>query len=486
MKKLLSILLTALLLTSSFISCANNEPEAQSQDGNPGMVSAEPAETTVETEASYVDTLGEKDFDGASYVVVVSQQGTVPAFAEELTGEVVNDALYKRDLEASNNYNVVIEYPETADSPSTANNISNCVLAGDYYCDLYMDALSDGANYMGSTFRKGALYNLLEVPYLRLDQKWWSELLYDKLQYKGKMFFTSGDIATASYYAPSCTFMNLGVANSFNIDATEIYNLVYENAWTLDEMMKRTAGIQTDLNGDGVMKTADDLYGVVSATVELTSTQICVGAGIRYCDIDEDGNMVVNLNTEQVLNTIDKLRQCFCEVKSGDDWGPIFDVFKIDRELFLIHFVETSIKCRDMESDFSILPMPKYDADQASYMSYTNPHTHSYVAIPLIQEDIERTGFLTEVLEYLSVDLVRPTIYDVTLKGKVSRDQDCQAMLDIIFNTTYIDFNTLCNFGGSTQTVCNALFGGADFVSAYEKNEKRLTKELEKVASLFE
>jgi len=138
-----------------------------------------------------------------------------------------------------------------------------------------------------------------------------------------------------------------------------------------------------------------------------------------------------------------------------------------------------------MESDFLILPMAKYAAEQESYRTYTNPYNHAYVAIPLIQADIDRTGFITEALEYLSVEMVRPTIYDQTLKNKVSRDSDSAAMLDIIFDTTYVDFNTLNMFGGSPTVLNNALFADGDFVSEYKKIEQVINKELEEYVTFF-
>ena len=485
MKRILSLALASLIAASCFASCG------QAGDGSPEngpneAVQTQAAETAEETEPYYLDTLGQRNFGGEKYIITVSQAGDLPCFAVELTGDVVNDAIYNRDRAVEAAYNIIIDTHEVPEGPQTAIDITNSTLAGDFYSDLFMDCLSDGKNYMGYAFQHGVLYNLLDVPYLSLDQSWWSSLLYDKLQYNGRMFFTSGDIATPSYTSPSCLFMDLQVAENSSVSENEIYKLVYDGAWTIDEVMKRTQGLKRDLNGDGVIQPADDAYGITSANIWLTSNQICVGAGIKYCEKDGGGRLTVELNNEKTLAVIEKLRQCFCEVTSKDDWSPIFETFKNDTILFLVHFVGTSISYRDMDSDFTILPMPKYDAAQESYMSYTNPHSHSYLAIPLIQKDIERTGFVTEVLEYMSVENVRPTIYDVTYKGKVSRNDDNARMLDIIFDTTYIDFNALCNLGGSTQILCDALFAGKEFVSAYEKKADSINKQLKALMALFE
>ena len=97
MKKTLALLLALLMAASALLSCAQNNPES----GNTGSETTFSAggETTVEeeTEPSYLETLGKKDFGGATFVIVASQQGTIPAFATEITGEAVNDAFYKRN-----------------------------------------------------------------------------------------------------------------------------------------------------------------------------------------------------------------------------------------------------------------------------------------------------------------------------------------------------------------------------------------------------
>lgn len=262
----------------------------------------------------------------------------------------------------------------------------------------------------------------------------------------------------------------------------DIYRLIYEGKWTLDEMIKAKINVPNDLNGDGKMSPADDMYGVGSANVTLTSTQIVIGAGLKMSEIDENGDVVINLNTEKNINILEKLKQCYNEVKPSDDWGPLMgEAFTSDRELFSVNWVGSANNFREMKSDFAILPMPKYDESQEAYMSYINPHTHSFVAVPRIQSDIEKTGFILEAMEYMSVEQIRPAVYDITLKGKCARNPDSQAMLDIVFNATYTDINAICDIGSSATLINSVLFGDKDLASGYEKSKILIDQSLEKM-----
>ena len=103
MKKTLAMILVGLLLSSGLISCSQDETTLETD------TTQNPDEIT-NAETSYLDTLGTKDFSGASFAILTNGQGSMPAFAEYLTGDPVNDALYYRDVAVSEAYNIVIEY----------------------------------------------------------------------------------------------------------------------------------------------------------------------------------------------------------------------------------------------------------------------------------------------------------------------------------------------------------------------------------------
>lgn len=484
MKHTFSLLLSVLLLTMT----------ACSDSGKTAAETPKAAETVPNTaeetaaEPSYIDTLGEKDFGGAEYVVIVPHQipDLMHPAVTEMTGEPVNDAFFQRDLAIQDRYNITIRYPEY-DNTNAHTAIVKSVLAGDTISDIYIGPLCEGGSQMGYAFQRGALHNLKDVPYLQLDQKWWSSLMYEKLSYNGKIFFTSGDMAGYTFMAPSCVFMNLKVAADNDIDAGTVYQLVFDNKWTLDELGTRAEGLHKDVNGDGKITPDADSYGVINATINLTCEELLVGAGMEMSGIDENGELTVDLNSERILGIIEKVRKYFCETNASDDLDLLLkNSFCEDRTLFAVHFVSSSInKYRDMKSDYVILPMPKYDEAQKSYMSYVNPFCHCFIAVPLVQDDLEKTGFITEVMEYMTVESVRPMIYDVTLKEKIARNTDTQAVLDIIYNTTYTDFNAIFNFGGTIDLLDKAVFQNKDYASGYAKIEEKAAKAIDKITALF-
>ena len=118
-------------------------------------------------------------------------------------------------------------------------------------------------------------------------------------------------------------------------------------------------------------------------------------------------------------------------------------MFRENRALFWIELIYGVLQQRDMDADFGLLPMPKYDEKQEQYASYIHTINSSAVAVPITNSDADLTGRILEDRAYQSGLIVRPAYYDVTLKGKVSRDNDSGDMLDIIYYNVKLDMAVL-------------------------------------------
>ena len=66
--------------------------------------------------------------------------------------------------------------------------------------------------------------------------------------------------------------------------------------------------------------------------------------------------------------------------------------------------------------------------------------------MPITNTEDDLAGRLIEDMAYQSSITVRPAYYDVTLKGKVSRDNDSGDMLDIIYANKCFDIGYVGNW----------------------------------------
>ena len=110
--KRIAYFLMAVLTVASVVSCAD---QATTDNGTVTKSDdAVAAETDAVTEEpSLLDSLGEKDLGGLTYTIFdcnqhPDKQVNIPG--EEMTGDVVNDALLTRDLYLEETYNCAIEY----------------------------------------------------------------------------------------------------------------------------------------------------------------------------------------------------------------------------------------------------------------------------------------------------------------------------------------------------------------------------------------
>jgi len=128
-----------------------------------------------------------------------------------------------------------------------------------------------------------------------------------------------------------------------------------------------------------------------------------------------------------------------------------------------------------MESEYGILPMPKWDEKQETYVSFLNAWGSGFVAIPQ-NADIEKSAFITEAMAYAGHEYLRDPVYEISFKAKGTRDAESERMIDIIFETSYMDLNGIYNFGGSYEIVRDVIIEKKPLISSYESRETAIQK----------
>ena len=162
--KRIAYFLMAVLTLASVVSCADQS------SGDNGVVTDAAKNTGAVTDAvteepSLLDSLGEKDLGGMVYTIFDCNQHpdlqiNIPG--EEMTGDVVNDALLTRDLYLEETYNCEIEYYQE----DAVSKLKTMVSAGDDEWQMIIHPLAG----LTSQATGGYLANMCDMPYMEMDK----------------------------------------------------------------------------------------------------------------------------------------------------------------------------------------------------------------------------------------------------------------------------------------------------------------------------
>ncbi len=161
-------------------------------------------------------------------------------------------------------------------------------------------------------------------------------------------------------------------------------------------------------------------------------------------------------------------------------------MFSDDRALFAsqtFYFLE---EFRDIESDFGIIPYPKYDASQSDY--YSRVEGGCKVAIvPVTNRNPENAGALLESMASFGYNNIVPEYYEVALKRRDSRDSESQDMLDLIFASRRYDLADTLWCNEIRDGIFTPMFTNneRDLTSEFAKREKSLSKMIQRAISSF-
>ena len=467
-KKIIAVLLAMSLLAVILTACQSDDAP---QTNNPAEILEENGFTEVDPEPSHWDILGERNFAGATFTILdandyIGMAITIDTFAEEMTGEPINDAMYHRDRFIESKYNVAIEYVQMPGSYAGLRVVENSFRAGYHVYDMVISRVLGGG--FEAFAPRGIFHNLADAPYLSLQSPWWSKMVHDNLSFNNQLYFTLGDIVPSSYLAPAAMYVNKRLLDDFGIEQN-LYDLVFDGKWTLDVLETITRDIDADLNNDGVMHAHDDFFGVIPLAD--IGHFFAVGVGIPMSTV-ENGSISIDWGSPRNIQRFNRLTDFFESRQRPIIPGlhdHILGTFRGGRALFLTHSLESGMLfLRDMEDPYGILPMPKFDEHQENYISFISAWVNAFVAIPA-SANIDKAAFLMEAMGYGGYQIIRPSMYEVTLQYKVSRDSESARAIDIIIESTYLDLNGVYNFGGSIGVLLGVLAGEMQLVSELER-----------------
>ncbi len=489
MKRTLSILL--LLLTAAGVaSCGNDSAKTDettaSADGAVTQTVTETAEPTVK------DNVPDLDYGGETFTMFIrtEDQAKPEFYVTEETGDIVADAIYQRNLAVSERLNVNFAYVENTSDYSTRTSwpkiITSSIMAGDGAFDLAAGYSMAMANLASA----GMLYNMLDTTYLDFTQPWWSDSLMNESLVKGKLYFASGDISTWMILYTYGTVFNKTMLKNFDLE--DPYQLVEEGKWTIDKMMDMSKGLYKDLNGDG-KRDIGDQFGYAASNIY--SDVFYFSAGLKTTASTEDGVVMSDdFSSEKTVSLIDKLCQ-FLNVSDDAvhlnalDSSVLYN-FDSGNTLFAnieLQYAYTTL--RDVDFEYGILPIPKYDEAQENYYTVTSfPYT--LYGIPLDAKDSDMSSAVTECLASESYNRVVPALFEVALKVKYSMDTEDAKMYDILRGGVVFDLGRIFNDSLSGETY--SLFRGAvssktnTWASTCAKKVTALDKRLVKLFEKFE
>ena len=493
MKKFIAVIILSAMVLTIMVSCGDDKQNTE----KPGENNADiPAGETDQNQSGGADAaneriepeLPEKDFEGYEFTFYahkidyagdwVGDGDPREIVSDEETGDPIEDSVYRRNRAIEGKYNINIKMITSSDNVGALRRVVN---AGD---SIYDAAVIFNNNVPG-VVTNNLLVNVDHLPYIDLSRPWWDPAV-KSMSIANQNYLMAGDLLILDNEATSALLFNKDLMGNFGIELP--YKLVNEGKWTMDAMNEIIKDTAEDLDGNGVMG-PEDRWGFVVGTDTLHSLFVSGGGALAIKDNDDIP--FINFTSPRNLAVIEKAMDLMynpeyvVNVHNRTEYSPNA-MFEENRVLFFWMRMRVVEFFRGMESNFGIVPMPKYEETQENYYSVVNPYTGVMLGIPKSAEDLDRVSIIIEALSAESRYTLQPAYYDLALQRKYVRDDESGEMLDIIFNSRVYDIGSVYSFGNVFLDFIELSRNqNRNVMSYYESRITRMESDIEKVVKNF-
>lgn len=365
--------------------------------------------------------------------------------SETLTGEIVSDAIFLRNMTLQDRIGITQKFIPCLGNASNATAwqqyIMRDVAAG-------MGEFDVAAGYslaMASSSTQGVFKNLLDSRFdkLNLENPWWMIDLTREATICDRLFFVSGDISLNATYMMYACYINQDMISAPGLE--NVPTLVLNGEWTYDKMIQMSSGVYSDLNNNKA-KDLGDVFGYMTSGIHTDPWFYGSGATILE---NKNGTLEVSatLNCDAAAMSLDKAASLLWKSNDGlytTSTSHQVAEFAAGRLLFMTDYIDATLDLDGSNVKYCVVPFPKYSIDQADYVTVMgNPFTLFSVSQCNQDEDLSMFSVYLEVLAHESYQQLTPAAYERSFKSRYNAEDEQKQMFSIIRESIQIDAGRL-------------------------------------------
>ena len=453
---------------------SSDSVSAAVSDGGTEENAFDPADTSADGRTHFADIIEAKDFGG--WTMAVGNTKNDPGYtfvAEEMTGEVLNDAIYERNQRIETKYDITI----TENTEGGTSHLKGQVKAGTNDIAMYFILLDGAASYVID----GYIRSVSSMPYIDLTMPYWDQGSQKTLAFNNILYFGLNDTCFNHYESMATLFYNGSIITDYDLE--DPYQLFLEDRWTIDAMRAMMETVSDDLNGDGQFKIKNDRFGFAGRNFENLPWLYASDTNLLAYD-ETTGGYRYNLDAEKVIEVGEKIvplvnNETIASV--GTDYAV--ESFMEGRVLFMGHQLNTFRSLRTADDDYGIICFPGVTGSRETCQVYVqNPYT---IMIPstCLGDDADRLGLVLEAWAADSYDQLIVPYFEYAVIGKGTRDENSANMLRIMREIRAYDLCYALDAKVGIEGWNVALKKGNGFASNHKKFQSKVEKKTDKAVA---
>ena len=456
MKRILALILACLMLATMFISCAKDEPVDDNNEYVP------PKDDPYEKD----DLPSTLNYGGETITMLYWSDNLHKDEFEitEPSDDMVANASYKRNRTVEQRLKIKFEYVST---PGNTNNTQAFVQF------LDRDVFSGACEYdifgcygltTASCATAGLCNDLKSYEYLDFHKPWWPERLEEEATINRKLYFASGDIATSYLYEMYMIYYNTDMITEYKFD-TDPLTYAINGTWTWDKFYTYCAAVGANDANSNQTVDDNDKYGFIAEIGTLCP--IFFSTDLKMFAHDRTGGISVaeecfSTKADTFISDFNSFLHTsgtalFYELTDN----KVKDFFANGNTLFMINraaVAKTTLAVKE-GLNYGILPMPKYNEEQESYVS-TLANGFSLYGISMgVDKEEGRGDMCSAVLECLASESYRqisPVLFETVMKLRYSPNAQSSQVYDIVRSTVQFDLSRI--FHKALESIPQSLF----------------------------